>query len=179
MRSRAFRRRSGAGWPRQGACRHGISGSGNDARYEPRPAVVEAGDPRPRVHTHNCGLLPTMRRDGLLGLEVDALMELRALLEVGGHLLHLLKRVDGPQGLPLLGATEPILRVSHPSCDEPQRRIVDVRDHTKDDRLACHHDPQAHPIRAVHHLTDQMPIAGTCLPSSFMIYRACRRSVTD
>jgi hypothetical protein len=179
MRSRAFRRRSGAGWPRQGACRHGISGSGNDARYEPRPAVVEAGDPRPRVHTHNCGLLPTMRRDGLLGLEVDALMELRALLEVGGHLLHLLKRVDGPQGLPLLGATEPILRVSHPSCDEPQRRIVDVRDHTKGRPARVPPRPTGPPDPCC--TPSHRPDAdrGTCLPSSFVIYRACRRSVTD
>jgi hypothetical protein len=42
---------------------------------------------------------------------------LRALLEAGSHLPHLLKRVDGVQDLPLLGPAEGSLRVPHPSCD--------------------------------------------------------------
>lgn len=44
----------------------------------------------------------------------DRTSRLGALLEVGGHLSHLLERIDGPKRPPLLGVTDRVLRVSHP-----------------------------------------------------------------
>jgi hypothetical protein len=44
----------------------------------------------------------------------DRTSRLGALLEVGGHLSHLLERIDGPERPPLLGVTDRVLRVSHP-----------------------------------------------------------------
>jgi len=91
-------------------------------------------------------------------LRLWARVALRALLEAGGHLPHLLKRVDGVQDLPLLRPAEGSLRVPHPSCDRPRGRLADLRDHSKDDRLPGHHDPEAHAISPVHHLSDHEPV---------------------